>query len=130
MLGSHPFTYWNGKTHLPPPDVLTRDEVRGDLPQQIFTRSSPYLAANRQSRAVFDDLVIKEWRSSLDGVRHGGNVHLDEQVVGKVRLQVGCKQRVDRPAVRPRVPGYQIRQPRLGAVSVQLGEHFVCVQLL
>src|SRR5215831_20223558 len=123
MLGSHPFAYRDAKTHFSPPDVRTRYEVRGDFLQQIFARSSPYLAANRQSRAVFDDLVVKEWRSPLDGVRHGGDVHLDEQVVGKVRLQVGGEQRVDSPAVRPRVPCYQICQPRIGAVTVQLAEH-------
>src|SRR5690606_22311735 len=85
---SEPRPERNAKPGLRPLDERAGYVAVEHLPQHPLTLTLPELETEGQAPGELDDTVVEQRHASLQAHRHAGPVHLRQDVVGEVALQV------------------------------------------
>ncbi|MNI51716.1 hypothetical protein D3C73_1064550 [compost metagenome] len=75
---------WHGEAALGAVHQRLRHMAMQHLAQQPFTGVAAHLVLMRQAPGKFIDAVVDERHARLQAHRHGGAIHLDQDVVGQI----------------------------------------------
>ena len=54
----------------------------------MFATTAAEFKLGRHRNSKFNHLMVEEWLSTFEGMGHGGDINLGQQIAGQVRLQV------------------------------------------
>lgn len=95
-IEAKPLVQLDPEPHLGTFDDLPGQEVPDRSLEDILFGRSAQLHMRREARAELHEGVIEHGGAPLQPVGHGGDVHLDQQVLGEVGVDIHIEARVDK----------------------------------
>src|SRR5262249_14117776 len=90
QLAPKPFREGNAEAHLAALEEAVRKPVADGPPEDQLSSLSPDLQFGGYPGAKFNQLVVQQWGTTFEGVRHRHPIHLHQQLLREVRHDVGA----------------------------------------
>ena len=88
----------NAKAHLRPLEDRLGEQPRQGPLEDVLLDPAPHFQIEWDRGREFHEQVIQERRAGLQGVRHAGDVHLHQEVIGQIQRRVHAQRGI--PEVR------------------------------